>query len=54
LPYGTSTPLRPLVISCAAAAYLNATTGKPLAIASGVTLPKVSVRLGNRNRSAEA
>jgi hypothetical protein len=38
----------------AAAATLYATTTRPLAMASSVTLPKVSVRLGKRKTSALA
>jgi len=57
----TSSPVRhqqPVVTasrssSCAAAQSYD-TTARPLANASGTTLPKVSVMLGNKNRSAEA
>ena len=50
----TSQPLRWCNTQSQAAAVLNASTGKPLARASSVTFPKVSVRLGNSSRSADA
>ena len=53
-PGATSRPLTPSATCSAAAAAANDTTGRPEASASMTTLPKVSVRLGNRNRSADA
>jgi len=53
-PGPASQPLTPLRISSPAAALSKAMTAQPLAMASVVTLPKVSVRLGKRKRSRPA
>ena len=53
-PLGTSSPLWPVSTSSSAAALAYDSNARPLASASGTTLPKVSVRLGNKNKSADA
>ena len=53
-PGRTSSPLPQSSTYSAAAAMSKATTGSPDASASSVTLPKVSLIDGKRNRSADA
>ena len=53
-PGRTQEPRPPILDQVGGAALVDATTGRPLACASRITCPNVSVRPANRNRSGLA